>query len=153
MQLFVRTLTERTITIEVEAEDKFSAVKKKIQDKIGIPPEEQRLIYAGVQLDEKKTVADYYIQKESTIHLVMRLKGGTQYIVKMLTGKTIKIEVGPEDTVQDVKGKIEDREGIPVAEQRLIYAGRYLNDTKTLADYNVQKESTFHLVLRLPGGS
>ncbi|CAN6330011.1 unnamed protein product [Urochloa humidicola] len=156
MQINIKEVLQGlTFTVDVDSSDSIDKVKDKIEVTDGFPKSRQCLIFADKQLEGKRTLADYNICKESDLLLVLYPpcpRGRTmQIFVKMLTGHTATFEAESSDTVNSVKVKIYEMEGIRPIHQRIIFAGKQLEGSHTLAYYNVKRESTLHLALRLCG--
>lgn len=150
MQIFVRVFGEKTISLMVKPSDTISRVKKRIEEKECIPSDRQRLIYGGKQFENERTLSDYNVERDSTLHLLLRLDFGTQMriFVSTVTGKKITLEVEPSDLIKTVKQMIHKGAGCPPDHQRLIFNGKQLEDGLALRHYNIQMGSQVHLVLR-----
>uniref|UniRef100_A0A452XCB7 Ubiquitin-like domain-containing protein n=1 Tax=Aegilops tauschii subsp. strangulata TaxID=200361 RepID=A0A452XCB7_AEGTS len=137
----------KTITLEVMRSNTIYDVKEKIQDKEGIPAVQQRLMFGSELLVDSCCLEDYNIVEESTLTLDL-VPQGMHIFIRARSGKIMTIGVDGEDSLYSVKAKFFDETGIPPGRQRLFFAGKQLEDGRTLADYDVQNESTLHVAFR-----
>ena len=149
MQIFVKMINGRTITLEVESSDRIEEVRMKVNDKEGMLPERPRLVYAGKELFDEMTLADYDIQKESTLQVVFRLRGGVGFRVKTMTGDTHSVDLDSKKLILHVKEQVERKSQIPAAQQMLNFQGQELQDDKSLEFYHIEEGAVVHLVIRL----
>ena len=172
-QIFINSCDNKLISIEVQPSDTIKCIKSVIADKNDMNIETFYLSYSGKLLANDKTVEDYGISNNNIINLHMSIIGGgggnetegtegasgsngsngpngsRQIFIKTLQGKTLTLEVKPEDSIGAIKQRIFEKEGIPVDQQRLVFNGKQLEDAQSVNDYNMVDGVSVHLVLRL----
>ncbi|KAF5823453.1 putative Ubiquitin-like domain-containing protein [Helianthus annuus] len=146
MKIFIKTLTEETIHLEIKPSDTIYNVKVKIQDQVHVPYDEQALIFNDMVLDNIKTLADFHIKKESTLTLMRTTMDFMKIFIKTLTRETIPLEVTPSYTIGNIKAMIQDKVNIPRDEQALIFSDMVLDNIGALVDFHIYKESTLTLM-------
>jgi len=152
-EIFIRTLTGKTLTIAASSTDTIGAVKRKIEDKEGVPPEAQRLIFAGGRLEDDNTLGEYKFYGRETLYLILRLPRWPEgkhavHVVSHVCGNTFTFEVESMDTIDHLKSLIAEAAGIDADCQRLVFAGRQLEGS-TMLGFHCQPNDTLHLMQRL----
>ena len=148
-QVYLRTLSGKTVGLGVRGGDTVRDMKSAVYEKEGIPPEQQRLLLGGRSLRDGERLRDCGLTSGSTVDLCLGLLGGAfRIFVKMQRGKTITVYVSHASTmlIINLKDYIEENEGLPSAHQRLLFNGQPLDNRKTLRDYNILNEDTLQLV-------
>jgi len=145
MKIVVKKLIGKMITLEVELRDSIKHVKRQIQNKIGISPNRLHLIFRRRAMEGGGTLSDFISQNECTSHVVLRLRSGMEIFAKIQSEKRITLKVDPVNSIEDVKLKIQDKEGTLPQNQRLIFAGKELRNCLSLRDCNIWEGSTLYL--------
>jgi len=149
MIITVKTLTGKSLSFSVEPSDQIITIKQQIEQKEGISIDQQKLLFSGKQLDDNNTLDYYDIPDNSTLHLILRLRTEMQIHIRFATGNVISLQTQLFDTIGYLKKKIEEKDRIPIDQQRLFFNGQSLDDRKTLNSYGIQPNATLELALRL----
>lgn len=152
MQIFVKPQNGDVINFKGAPYHSIKNIKLEIQCILGIPSDEQRLLQAGKDLEDSRTLSEYRIHSGSTLNLLLRGVGGMYIVAKMISGEMIDLEADLNESIMNIKRKIQDKKGIPSEQQRLMFNGKEMNDYHTLSDYSIQNGSTIHLIRRVLDG-
>ena len=147
MLIYIKTLSEKKITIDVQPSNTIIDIKEKIKEKENIHPARQKLLFQGTELVDNKTLVDYNIKNESILQLI--IKSPILFFVKTITNQTVMIKAQLSDTILYIKQEIQKKEDFPQEKYCLIFKGKELDDNKIVADYNIPKNSTLELALRI----
>ncbi|CAD7702932.1 unnamed protein product [Ostreobium quekettii] len=145
MQIFATRPDGGVVSLDVDRGTTVGALRSMMEEE-GCPAGDHSLTFRGLALDDDHTLGFYGIDHLCNFQSSVRLRGGMMIKVKTLTGKEIEIDIDPTDTIQRIKERLEEKEGIPPVQQRLIFGGRQLSDDKNAKDYNIEGGSVLHLV-------
>uniref|UniRef100_UPI00398F8871 uncharacterized protein isoform X2 n=1 Tax=Pristiophorus japonicus TaxID=55135 RepID=UPI00398F8871 len=151
MQIFLKNEKGKISTHEVLPSETVKAFRARVQRQEGVPPNQQRLMYEGKQLEDGRSLSDYNIQSQGTIFLLLRLRGGMRLQVKFMTGEFIELEIDPSIQVSTLKMKISEKTGVPKFQQRLVVqngSSVELKDDRRLSDYSVYPSDGIMLIVK-----
>jgi len=152
MQIFLKVSNGQKMTMDVEISETVENIKSRFSEQEGIPIQDLRLFFDGKQLRNNETLSEKNIMNESTLSLIIVLRGGMQIYVKTITGKSVPLGVELSDSIANIKAKVYEKEGVNPEIQNLIFSAKKLENDKTLADYEITGESTIYLVITIRGG-
>lgn len=152
-QIFIRTLAGNTLTLRVPESDSVQSLKSMIEEKEGVPVHLQKLYFNGQQV-QQGTLCELGIVNGATLELSLCLSGGgiMEVYIKTMEGVTLRVAIEADNTVLELKQKIQEQKDYPIEWQKLIFCGKELDNGQTLAGYNIQSATTLHLVVRQPVG-
>jgi len=151
--IYVRTDVSKKVEVIVRLSDTIKSVKNKIFE--DLPLSQKSLKFAGREMENEESLMDYGVEYEDILYfknISILSEDSVDILIKTLTGKNFSFKVNLSDDVESLKRMVQDSEGIPFGQQRLIHSGRNMEDGKTLVEYDIKSKSTIHLILKLYGG-
>lgn len=150
--IFIKRPCGKLITLDVNQSELVLDIKYQIENIENLPINNQKIKYNDNELNNESFLSEYEINQEAILECIFKNENGFQMFVKGLDGQTMTMLIGENDTIKNIKELVYEKKGIIRNIQILIFGGKQLKDNRTIKDYNIQKESTLQLVLRLRGG-